>query len=187
MQVIPYILIFPILLAGCQSQPTTQWMSDDRLAMQSSAMEGNIVMIQSCLVQDSAFTRLARESGARNRDEIRELARIVAEKLDHEGVITKTIVTYNDYRPTRTLLEDDDLDRAFKIAQEQGHVTITTNPRGAAVSIDGRDAGQTEMMLWMPEGRHTLSFSSVGFETIELPIEVVGGQTNEIHFSLRPQ
>lgn len=162
-------------------------MSDDRLAMQGSAMEGNIVMIQSVLTQDSQFTNLAREFGARNRDEIRALARIVAEKLDHEGVITKTIATYNDYRPTRTMLNDEDFERAFEIAQEQGHVTISTSPSGAKVTIDGRDAGKTALTLWMPEGRHILSFSSVGFETIELPIEVVGGESNEIHLSLRPQ
>ncbi|HQY88053.1 MAG TPA: PEGA domain-containing protein, partial [Tepidisphaeraceae bacterium] len=159
-----FALVSMLTLASCGSprQPTTQWISTDRLALPDRTSP-NIMMIRGCLLDSSRFTTLAREFGARDREETRALAQIVAEQLHQEGVLTMMVDPYNTRWPDRVILRDDDFDRAIELAWLQGHLAITTQPDGALIKIDGRDAGQSDLRLWMPARRYSLSISKDGF------------------------
>jgi hypothetical protein len=51
-------------------------------------------------------------------------------------------------------------------------ITVNSVPQGAALSVDGTDAGTTPKMVQLVVGKHSLGFIKEGFNTGTFPIEI---------------
>ncbi len=66
-------------------------------------------------------------------------------------------------------------------------VAISSDPEGATVLIDGRDAGKTTpMTVILPPGKHTVSFQKYGFLQSVQTVELVPGQALLVRPRLLP-
>lgn len=70
--------------------------------------------------------------------------------------------------------------------QSGGPVTITTSPVSAEVYIDGILVGLTPQNLTLPQGTHTMSLVSGGYQTINESISVQSGSSIVINRTLVP-
>lgn len=111
----------------------------------------------------------------------------MAKSLDLMGKAPEAIEAYE------TFLADPDKEKAGeeKVTDAQtrldalkatlaGTVTLTTEPAGASISVDGEPKeGQTPMDLELSPGTHKIRLSMEGFEPHELEIEIKGGEKME--------
>lgn len=51
-------------------------------------------------------------------------------------------------------------------------ITVNSVPQGAALSVDGAEAGTTPKMVQLPVGKHSLEFSKEGFNSGKFPLEI---------------
>ncbi|NYT06449.1 MAG: PEGA domain-containing protein, partial [Methanomicrobiales archaeon] len=92
---------------------------------------------------------------------------------------------YSTYSEIIDINTDDELDRTVSLLPLTGSVSITSNPTGASVSIDGVDRGVTPLTIsGISEGTHSLSISKSGYEEHTEILTVVVGQTTEVNVSL---
>ncbi|KKU83260.1 MAG: hypothetical protein UY10_C0012G0001 [Microgenomates group bacterium GW2011_GWA2_47_8] len=63
-----------------------------------------------------------------------------------------------------------------KITSKDAEISVTTNPDGASVSLDGSVKGVTPLSIpGVPAGDHTLTVASAGFVSRSLKIKTTGG------------
>ena len=51
-------------------------------------------------------------------------------------------------------------------------ITVNSVPQGAALSVDGTEAGTTPKSVQLAVGKHSLGFSKEGFNTGKFPLEI---------------
>lgn len=66
----------------------------------------------------------------------------------------------------------------------EGTVSITSNPLGASITIDGKDYGVTPKLINILIGRHTLELSKVGYSAETKTFEVTEGGNLEVTATL---
>ena len=94
------------------------------------------------------------------------------------------------YRPTRRQITiKPDLAETFQMDAPTpitGSIYVNSNPLGATIQIDGKNAGQTPKELKeVLIGQHTIRIVSDGYGIEEKAVEVKEGQTSEVEFQLR--
>lgn len=65
-----------------------------------------------------------------------------------------------------------------------GTLSITTEPAGATLIVDGKDAGVAPKTLSVPPGVHTVAARSSGYTPVEKPVTVQGGATATVTLTL---
>ncbi|MEN6343557.1 MAG: PEGA domain-containing protein [Methanospirillum sp.] len=72
-------------------------------------------------------------------------------------------------------------------AENTGAVCVVTEPPGASVALDGRDAGAAPLRIdGLAPGWHGLVLALAGFEEVTTPVEVVAGATTTVRSRLEP-
>ena len=72
-------------------------------------------------------------------------------------------------------------------AEETGAVCVVTEPPGASVALDGRDAGTAPLRIdGLAPGRHQLVLALAGFDEVTTPVEVVAGATTTVRSWFEP-
>ncbi|HEY4158082.1 MAG TPA: PEGA domain-containing protein [Polyangiaceae bacterium] len=72
-------------------------------------------------------------------------------------------------------------------SKQVGQVSVTTNPAGATVSVDGvAQMGETPMVLKLAPGEHTIKVVEKEFEAKELKVDVKVGDKSEQKLDLVP-
>ncbi|WP_417536185.1 PEGA domain-containing protein [Methylophaga sp.] len=66
----------------------------------------------------------------------------------------------------------DVVEKTLSMTPISGELSLSTQPAGAAVSIDGEEVGQTPMSTSLPGGRYSLQIHKAGFETITDAIDI---------------
>ncbi len=82
-------------------------------------------------------------------------------------------------------------DATVKLAQlkakQVGEVELTTDPKGASVSVDGvAQAGLTPMTLKLLAGKHKLDVSAMDYAPKVVEVEVVAGKPSQATLTLEP-
>lgn len=72
-----------------------------------------------------------------------------------------------------TLKPGDIIKKTLNFTPITGELTLNTQPAGAKVSIDGKQVGQTPLMIPLPGGRYPLKIDKPGFETVTDSIEIM--------------
>lgn len=127
----------------------------------------------------AARAKRAEVSAARDVRHQQDITRLVAE--------ARLAVADGQWIEARTLFEqarDLDLDNADalaslplidrRLAEARGKLAVQTNPSGSAVELPGFGQ-QTSPAVFndLPFGRHTLTISKEGFETVSRPVEIM--------------
>jgi len=99
---------------------------------------------------------------------------------------TKNPVSKADIRSSTYDTVDVSLTYSGAPFQTGGTVSITTTPIRAEVYIDNNLVGLTPQTLTLPEGTHTLSLVSGGYQTINESISVQRGSSIEINRTMVP-
>ncbi len=67
---------------------------------------------------------------------------------------------------------------------EEGMVSLSTDPSGAKVIIDGKIKGITPITLTLPSGTHELILTKLGYHSLEATLQVVAGETTPVSLEL---
>jgi hypothetical protein len=121
----------------------------------------------------SGGSATAGDRSARARDSLRLAAAMAPQTTLDEGL----------YPPDVRALHEEL--RASVRAEPPVGVAVTTEPPGATVAVDGRDAGHTPATVHGPPGRHHLRLAAPGFEPRVVPL-VFGADTAPQSIELRP-
>jgi hypothetical protein len=70
---------------------------------------------------------------------------------------------------------------------DTGALSITTDPSGAGVQVDGKDTGTTPLITGnLTEGNHTIAVSLDGYTSMPVEVVVIPGQTLPVTIGLLP-
>jgi hypothetical protein len=68
-----------------------------------------------------------------------------------------------------------------------GSLSVTTNPTGATIEVDGIPAGASPAVIpGLPAGMHNLTITKPGYAVLITQVNIVGGQTMEYSTTLLP-
>jgi len=67
-----------------------------------------------------------------------------------------------------------------------GYLTITTEPKGAVISLDGKKVGKAPRTVEAPPGRHRVSLSLEWYADVESEVLVGAGETQKVALKLAP-
>lgn len=74
-----------------------------------------------------------------------------------------------------------------KLVQDSGSLSITSDPAGAKITVDGIDRGVTPLSLPdVPKGRVAVSFSLEGYEPVKREISLTAGESVKLDVTLDP-
>jgi len=124
------------------------------------------------------------------------LHRSLARAHDHEGQVVTAIDYYRRFLDGT----EEDARRLAKARKEAGNairrleglldrtaLKVEVRPEGAAVEIDGAEAGRTPLALVkVKPGRHRVTLSAVGHVPVTLEVEVAAGATAPVLVVLEP-
>ena len=78
-------------------------------------------------------------------------------------------------------------DRGTGTGTGTGTLSITSNPRGAAIFIDGIASGQTNALVQnIAAGTYNVTLTKPGYETETKLVSIQGGARNSVSFTLQP-
>ena len=67
---------------------------------------------------------------------------------------------------------------------ETGTLSVTSNPEGASVYVDGSYSGQTPVQLSLTAGNHSILITYPGYNDYSTPVSITGGQGQSINADL---
>jgi hypothetical protein len=70
---------------------------------------------------------------------------------------------------------------------EQGMISLSTEPSGAKVILDGEVKGITPMTLTLPSGTYEVMLTKLGHHSWEATLQVVAGETLSLSPELPPE
>ncbi|MFO8072132.1 MAG: PEGA domain-containing protein [Polyangia bacterium] len=76
---------------------------------------------------------------------------------------------------------------AVETRSSSGAIKVTSEPPGAAVSLDGEMQGYTPLMVEATAGKHTLELRSDGHRSVRRYVRVKPQRMHQEHFRLDPQ
>jgi tetratricopeptide (TPR) repeat protein len=102
------------------------------------------------------------------------------------GVFTKLIELEPNYKMNEDLVSPKIVDFVNKLREESlGILSVTSDPAGATIKIDGNAAGTTNVAsLYTLKGAHDLEISKSGFFLKKDSINVVPGKTVKLNYKL---
>lgn len=68
--------------------------------------------------------------------------------------------------------------------QNLGTISISSEPSGAALKLDGTEIGKTDLTLYSVKGDHDIEVSKPGFVSQKQTVNVIAQKTEKIHFKL---
>jgi hypothetical protein len=95
--------------------------------------------------------------------------------------------------PEASQAGDEKIEQARSATEELraklvGHLSLTSEPAGATVTVDGvAQEGQTPMELKLPPGPHKLLITAAGHVPQELEVQAAGGEKLERQVTLAPE
>ncbi|MEM9864578.1 MAG: PEGA domain-containing protein, partial [Myxococcota bacterium] len=114
----------------------------------------------------------------------------LAEAQERQGKVRETVATLTQYLELR----EDAPDRAEiearlqTLQQTPGRVSVTSEPAGAAISIDGAPSGEvTPATVELAPGEHTLALSLEGHLPAEQAVQVEFAREAEVALSLEAE
>jgi hypothetical protein len=96
---------------------------------------------------------------------------------------------YNAWRDTVVVYADQpETVPSVQLTQADGRVELTTNPEGAAVSVNGQFQGQTPLTLRLNPGReHSINVTKPGFEPVTQVLSVAADSGRRVSVDLVAQ
>jgi tetratricopeptide (TPR) repeat protein len=93
---------------------------------------------------------------------------------------------YEDSTEKITIKKDVTLTMEENMPEARGSINVDSEPRGAAVFLDGKEAGATPLTLGrVSGGKHKVSLQKDYFEPSEQSVEIGPGASKEIHAQLK--
>jgi tetratricopeptide (TPR) repeat protein len=107
-------------------------------------------------------------------------------QLDQSQIVFLKLIELNpNYKLNEDLVSTKIVDFVQKLKiRNLGTLSITSDPPGATIKLDGAPAGTTDLSLYSLKGDHDIEVTKPGFVSQRQAVSVIPQKTEKIHFKL---